>query len=121
MIHMLWPEPDERTVTQPEPASLRLLHRYPEPFTSPKTFHSLVVHLPSEFLQQRVDPTVSVPAEPSREIDDVGHQGFFIISNSWNVALCGSRLRESTASPSFRDFRMNCFDALYEHAATRRA
>ena len=121
MVHMLRPESDERTVTQPEPTSLRLFHRYPEPFTSPEAFNSLVVHLPSEFFQQRCDPTVSVSAEPGREIDDVGHQSFFIVSDSWNVALGRSRLRESTASPSFRDFRMNCLDALYELTATRRA
>ena len=121
MIHMLRPEPDERTVTQPEPTPLRLLHRYPEPFTSPKTFHSLVVHLPSEFFQQRCDPPVPIPAKPGREIDDVGHQGFFIVSNHWNMALGGSRLRESTAGPSFRDFRMSSLNALYALAATRTA
>jgi len=31
-------------------------HRYPEPFSSPDAFHSLVVYLPSEFFQQRSDP-----------------------------------------------------------------
>jgi hypothetical protein len=121
MVHMLRPEPDDRTVTEPEPASLRLFHRYLQPFTSPYTFHSLVVHLPSDLLQQSGDPPVPIPAKPGREIDDVGHQGFFIVSDFQDMALGGSWLRESTASPSFRDFRVNLLNALYEHAATRRA
>ena len=80
-----------------------------------------MVHLSSEFFQQSGDPPVPIPAKPGREIDDVGHQGFFIVSNHWNVALGGSRLRESTTGPSFRDFRVNLLNALYELTATRRA
>ena len=118
---MLRPEPDDRTVTEPEPASLLLFHRYLQPFTSPYTFHSLVVHLPSDLLQQSGDPPVPVPAEPGCQSDDIGLQGFFIVSDSWNVALGGSWLRESTAGPSFRDFRVNLLNALNEHTATRRA
>jgi len=121
VVHSFWPEPDERTITQPEPTSLRLFHRYLEPFTSPDAFHSLMVHLPSDLSQKSGDPPVPVPAEPGCQSDDIGLQGFFIVSDCWNVALGGSWLRESTASPSFRDFRMNCLDALYELTATRRA
>jgi hypothetical protein len=118
---MLRPEPDERTITQPDPASLRLFHRYLQPFTSPNVLHSLVVHLPSEFFQQRSDPSIPVPAEPGRQGDDIGLQGFFIVSDSWNMALGGSWLKESTTGPSFRDFRVNLLKALNEHTATRRA
>ena len=121
MVRSLWSESDERTITQTESASLRLFHRYPEPFSSPYAFHSLVVHLPPEFFEQRSDPPIPVSPEPCREIDDVGLQGFFIVSDSWNVALGGSWLRESTAGPSFRDFRVNLLNALYELTATRRA
>ena len=56
-----------------------------------------------------------------REIDDVGLQGFFIVPDHWNMTLCGSRLRENTAGPSLRDFRVNLLNAFYEHTATRRA
>ena len=121
MVHMLRPEPDDRTVTEPEPASLRLFNRYLEPFPSPYAFHSLVAHLPSDLLQQSGDPPVPVPAESGCQSDDIGLQGFFIVSDSWNVALGGSRLRESTTGPSFRDFRVNLLNALYELTATRRA
>jgi len=106
---------------KPELVSLRLLHRYLQPFTSPNALHSLVVYLPSEFFQQRCDPPIPVPAKPGREIDDVGLQGFFIVSDSWSMTLRGSRLRESTTDPSFRDFRGNLLNALYELTATRRA
>ena len=37
------------------------------------------------------------------------------------MTLCGSWLRESTASPSLRDFWMNSLNALYAPVATRRA
>jgi hypothetical protein len=80
-----------------------------------------VVHLPSEFFQQRSDPPVPIPAEPGRQSDDIGLQGFFIVLDSWNVALGASWLRESTAGPSFRDFRVNLLNALNEHTAARRA
>jgi hypothetical protein len=121
VVHSFRPEPDERTITQPEPTSLRLFHRYLQPFTSPNALHSLVVYLPSEFFQQCSDPSIPVPPEPGREVDDVGSQSFFIVSDFQDMALGGSWLRESTASPSFRDFRVNLLNALYEHAATRRA
>ena len=121
MVGSLWSESDERTITQTESASLRLFHRYPEPFSSPYAFHSLVVHLPSDLLQQSGDPPVPVPAESGCQSDDIGLQGFFIVSDSWNVALGGSWLSESTAGPSFRDFRVNLLNALNEHTATRRA
>ncbi len=96
-------------------------HRYPEPFSSPDAFHSLVVYLPSKFFQQRSDPSIPVPPVPGCQGDDIGLQGFFIVSDSWNVALGGSWLRESTAGPSFRDFWVNLLNALNEHTATRRA
>ena len=121
MVRSLWSESDERTITQTESASLRLFHRYPEPFSSPYAFHSLVVHLPPEFFEQRSDPPIPVSPEPGCQSDDVGLQGFFIVSDFQDMALGGSWLRESTASPSFRDFRVNLLNALYEHAATRRA
>jgi|TARA_Y100000310_G_C20564388_1_gene754694 hypothetical protein len=121
VIHSFRPEPDERAITQPQSASLRLFHRYSEPFSSPYTLYSLVVHLPSEISQQRSDPPIPVPPEPGREVDDVGPQSLFIITNSRKMALRGSWLRESTASPSFRDLRMNSLNALHELAATRRA
>jgi hypothetical protein len=118
---MLRPELDERTIIEPEPTPLRLLHRYLQPFTSPNALHSLVVYLPSEFFQQRSDPSIPVPAEPGRQSDDIGLQGFFIVLDSWSMALGGSWLIESTTSPSFRDFRVNLLNALNEHTATRRA
>ena len=121
MVGSLWSESDERTITQTESASLRLFHRYPEPFSSPYAFHSLVVHLPPEFFEQRSDPPIPVSPEPGREVDDVGPQSFLIVPDSWSMSLSGSRLSESTPGPSFRDFRMNSLNALYALAATRRA
>jgi len=119
MVRSLWSEPDERTITQTESASLRLFHRYLQPFSSPYAFHSLVVHLPPEFFEQRSDPPIPVSPEPCGEIDDVGLQGFLIVPDSWSMSLSGSRLSESTPGPSFRDFRMNSLNALYALAATR--
>ena len=121
MVHMLRPEPGDQTVTQPEPASPRLFLRYPEPFTSPYAFHFLVVNLLSDLLQQSGDPPVPVPAERGCQSDDIGLQGFFIVSDFQDMALGGSWLRESTAGPSFRDFRVNLLNALNEHTAARRA
>jgi hypothetical protein len=121
VVYPLWPEPDERDIPQPEPASLRLFHQYSEPFTSPNAFHSFVVHLPPEFPQQSSDPSVPIPTEPGCKVDDVARQGFFIVSGSWDMALGGSRLSECTAGPSFRDFWVKLLDTPYALATTRRA
>ena len=89
MVRSLWSESDEGAVTQPESASLRLFLRYPEPFSSPYAFHSLVDHLPTEFFQQRSDPPIPVPPVPGCGVDDVGPRSFLIAP--WASAALTSR------------------------------
>ena len=121
MVHMLWPKPDEGAVTQPEPASLRLFHRHPEPFSSPYALYSLVVHLPSELFHRAV--IRRYPDLPNLVVRAVmpALSASSLSRTPGVVVLSRSRLREGAASPSFRDFRVNSLNALHAHAATGRA
>jgi hypothetical protein len=54
MAFAFWLQPDDRTVIQPEPSSLRLLLRYLQPFSSPDTSYTLVVDQPPSSLNSAV-------------------------------------------------------------------
>ena len=98
-------QPDDRTVIQPEPASLRLLLRHFQPFSSPDALYTLVINLPSLITEQRCDPAISVPSEPYCQLDDVGGQRFFIIQGLQGSALCRSMLVEHPTGSAFRHSR----------------
>lgn len=44
MVAKLWPQPNARSIVQPEPPFLRLFHWYFEPFAPPQTLNTFVVH-----------------------------------------------------------------------------
>jgi hypothetical protein len=52
VIAVLWPQPDARSVRQPEPTALRLLMGNLEPLASPDTLDSLVVDEAAGLAQQ---------------------------------------------------------------------
>ena len=60
MVRALWPEPNARSVIEPEPAALRLSRGNFQPFAPPDTLNPLVVHRPARAAQQRHDPAVTV-------------------------------------------------------------
>jgi hypothetical protein len=71
MAFAFWLQPDDRTVIQPEPSSLRLLLRYLQPFSSPDAFYTLVIDLPSLITEQGSYPSIPIYTEPYCKLDDV--------------------------------------------------
>ena len=62
MIALLRPQPDARSVGQPEPAALRLLMRDLQPLASPDTLDPLVVDYPTRLAQELDDLRMAVAA-----------------------------------------------------------
>jgi len=62
MIALLRPQPNARSVGQPEPAALGLLIGNLQPPTLPDTLDPLVIDCPAPLAQQRGDPDTSVSA-----------------------------------------------------------
>ena len=64
------PQPDTRTVIEPEPAPLWLLLGNLEPFTPPDALDTLQADPPPILLKQPVDAPVAITAEPGSQVDD---------------------------------------------------
>src|SRR5215471_12605990 len=47
VVRVLWPQPDEGAVVEPQPSTFRLSGRYLEPFTPPDALHPLGVDAPA--------------------------------------------------------------------------
>ena len=66
MIALLRPQPDARSVGQPEPAALGLLMRDLQPLALPDTLDPLVVDCPARLAQQFGDLAIAIAAEYRR-------------------------------------------------------
>src|SRR5262249_50931626 len=62
MIALLRPQPDARSVGQPEPAALGLLMRDLQPLALPDTLDPLVVYCPARLAQQFGDLAIAIAA-----------------------------------------------------------
>ena len=109
---------DDRTIIQPESPPFWLLLRDLQPFSSPDTFYTFVVHLPSLITEQRSDPAIPVPAEPYCKHDDVSGQRLFIVERLQRSTLRRSVLIEHPAGPAFRYSRQYLLDVFHALSAT---
>src|SRR4029079_13458127 len=87
MVRVFRPQPDARSIIEPEPASLGLLLRNLEPLPPPDPLDALVVHHPPGVPQHGCDPSIAITAVLGGERDDVGGQSCLIIPHRWNLAL----------------------------------
>ena len=62
MIGSFRPEPQARTVIEPEAASLFLFWRDLQPFAFPDPLNPFVVHVPARVAQQTSDDPISITA-----------------------------------------------------------
>ena len=105
MILMLRPEPDARTVVEPEPSPFRLFLRHLQAFPPPDPLHPLVVHLPSFVSQKPGDQPVAIaPVCRSQRYDACCHQ-LLLLGDPVVMTLCGPLLTKDLASPSFGDMK----------------
>src|SRR5262249_53143084 len=65
------PQPDARSVGQPEPAALRLLMRDLQPLALPDTLDPLVVDCPARLAQQFGDLAIAIAAVLPSKLDNI--------------------------------------------------
>src|SRR5262245_31701953 len=94
VIAVLRPQPDARSVRQPEPAALRLLMGNLEPLASPDTLDPLVVDEPAGLTQQPGDLAIAVAAVLPSKLDDVGRETLFVVTTARDLALRRAMLPE---------------------------
>ena len=71
LIALLRPQPDARSVGQPEPAALGLLMGDLQPLALPDTLDPFVVDCPARLAQQFGDLAIAIAAEIDREIKQI--------------------------------------------------
>src|SRR5262245_36585500 len=86
VIAVLRPQPDARSVRQPEPAALRLLMGNLEPLASPDTLDPLVVDEPAGLPQQPGDLAIAVAAVLASKLD-ISRQTLFVLTTARDLAL----------------------------------
>jgi hypothetical protein len=96
---MLGPQPDARSVRQPEPSAFGLLPGDLQPLASPNPLDPLVVDEPACSAQQLGDLAVAVASVLSSKLNDVGAEPLLAVSTTRDLALrramLASRLRGS--------------------------
>jgi hypothetical protein len=120
VIALLRPQPDARSVIEPQPAALGLLPWNLQSFAQPDPFDPFVIDQPARIPQQRCDLAVAVAAVLPGKLDDVGSQPLFVFTAPRYPALCRAMLAERRASTTLGDMQMMS-DMLDTGTATRGA
>lgn len=120
VVGALGPQPDARSIAQPQAAALWLSGGDLQPLASPDPFDPLVVDQPTGPPQQLGDLAIAVAAVLPGQFDDVGGQPRFIVSALRDLALRRAMLaeRRTGATLGNRQRSANMLDA---GAATRGA
>ncbi len=98
---MLGSEPDAGSVCEPQPTPFRLLLGHFETFPPPNTFDAFVVHEPAIAAKKSRDPSIPVPTELAREIDDLSDKLPLEGGGPRSTTLSGTGLAKDLACPSF--------------------
>ena len=106
MIPMGWPEPDARTIIEPQPTTFGLLPGDLQPFPAPESFHPLVIDRPTLQLQQAGDPSVAIAAKLTGQFHYPGNQGFFVSHGQTAIALRSSRLSQSPTGTTLGNLKL---------------
>src|SRR5262249_24976596 len=98
MIALLRPQPNARSVGQPEPAALGLLMRDLQPLASPDALDPLVVDYPACLAQQPCDLAIAIAAVLLGKLDNIGRQTLLVLTAARHLAL-----RRAMPPPAERD------------------
>jgi hypothetical protein len=107
-------------VPEPQSAPLWLILGHLQPFLSPDSFHSLMVHHPAVTSQQRQDAAITVSSIPGRIANDGSSQPNLVIRLGGSVTLGRTRLANHPADTPSRH-RQSLPDMLDALPATGRA
>src|SRR5690606_24251797 len=104
MVWMLGPQPDARSVIQPEPTLLRLFGRNLQPLLSPNALDPLVVDHPAHLAAQKLgDLAIAVAAILAGQCNDVLGQLLLVVPTAGNAALRGAMLPQHAAYPALQN------------------
>ena len=120
VIAVLGPQPDARSVCQPEPAAFGLFMGDLQPLASPDPFDPLVVDDPARLLQQPSDLAIAVAAVLAGQRNNVGGEQLFVITAPRDLALCRAMLPERRTGAALGDMH-DFYNLLDTGAAARGA
>ena len=120
MIALLRPQPNARSIGQPEPAALGLLRWDLQPPASPDTLDPLVVDYPARVAQERGDLAVAIAAVLPGKLDNIGCETLLVVSTAWDLALRRAMLPERRTGTTLGDMQLRS-DLLNAGTATRGA
>src|SRR5262249_17763987 len=106
MIALLRPQPDARSVGQPEPAALGLLRWDLQPLASPDALDPLVVDYPARLAQQPCDLAIAVAAVLLGKLDNIGRQTLLVLTAARDLALRRAMLSERRAGATLGDMQL---------------
>jgi len=113
VIAVLRPQPDARSVRQPEPSSFGLLLRNLQPLASPDPLDPLVVDEPTCATQKLGDLAVAVASVLPSKLDEVGAEPLLVVSSTRDLALRRAMLtkRRAGATLGYTQLPANMLDA----------
>jgi hypothetical protein len=103
VIRVLWPQPDTRTVIEPQPSAFRLFGRDFKPFTPPDALHPFAINPPAVGTQQRGDAAIAIAAKGTGQLNNRYRQRCFVVAHPVRLALGRARLTDGPASAPFRN------------------
>src|SRR6516165_1433989 len=109
VIAVLRPQPDARSVGQPEPAALGLLMRDLQPLASPDALDPLVVDYPARLAQQPCDLAIAVAAVLLGKLDNIGRQTLLVLTAARDLALRRAMLSERRAGATLGDMQLRSY------------
>ena len=120
MVAALGPQPDARSVSQPQAGAFGLPGGDFQPLASPDPLDPLVVDQPTGPAQQLGNLAIAVAAIPPGQFDDIGHQPLFVITAPRDLALRRAMLPKRRTGTALGD-RQHASNMLDAGAATRGA
>jgi hypothetical protein len=106
VIAVLRPQPDARSVGQPEPASFGLFIGDLQPLASPDALDPLVVDYPARLAQQPRDLAIAVAAVLLGKLDSIGGETLLVLTAARDLALRRAMLPERRAGATLGDMQL---------------
>jgi hypothetical protein len=102
VVAMGGPEPDTRSIVEPEPPTLGLFLRNLQPLLAPDTFYPFMIDLPAVSSQKGSDPTIPIATVSGSQAHHLPSQGLVRLFPLGGEPLSGTRLANDPAGTSLR-------------------
>ena len=119
VVAVLRPQPDARSVGQPQPAALGLFGGDLQPLAPPDPLDPLVVDQPAGPAQQLGDLAIAVAAILPGQLDDVGRQPLLVVTAPRDLALRRAMLPERRTGATLGHVQLRVEHARCRHGDAR--